>query len=338
MTRGWKSWRLGLVLGSALAGFGAGELRATEAETTDANKERLVRLLSGESPKTVDDLKLIQTRVHELTDRLIACTVGVQVGPAWGSGVIVSKDGYVLTAAHVCGQPGRDVRFMLSDGRVVKGKTLGLFRTQDAGLMKITEDGEYPAAEMGKSDVVNDHQWCLATGHPGGYQDDRKPVLRLGRVLVNAADALTTDCTLVGGDSGGPLFDLEGRVIGINSRIGSKITSNMHVPVNTYREAWDRMLKGEAWGYLEGHEPFIGIRADEKSSNKVAHVTANSPAAKAGVKEGDILLSLNDQTIGDFDAFRNAIRERQPGDKVKLQVRRGEEMLSFDIKLARKGG
>ena len=84
-----------------------------------ALQQRLTQLLQGESPKSVDDLKLIQSRVQELTDKLIACTVGVQVGPAWGSGVIITKDGYVLTAAHVSGQPGRDVRFMLSDGRVL---------------------------------------------------------------------------------------------------------------------------------------------------------------------------------------------------------------------------
>src|SRR5687767_4334154 len=144
MTKRWRVIRFGLALWSALAIVGLAGLGGTAAAvdtatmpvaaSADASQQRLAELLRGESPKTVDDLKLIQTRVHELTKKVIAATVGVQVGPAWGSGVIVSKDGYVLTAAHVCGQPGRDVRFMLADGRVLKGKTLGLYRTLDAGL------------------------------------------------------------------------------------------------------------------------------------------------------------------------------------------------------------
>lgn len=347
MTKNWRVSRFGLILCSTLACVGLvgrGTVSAVETKTmpvaasADSSQQRLAELLRGESPRTVDDLKLIQTRVHELTKKVIAATVGVQVGPAWGSGVIVSKDGYVLTAAHVSGQPGRDVRFMLADGRVLKGKTLGLYRTLDAGLMKITEEGEYPAVEMARSDELQPNQWCLATGHPGGYQDDRQPVVRLGRVLWNDNAAITTDCTLVGGDSGGPLFDLEGRVIGINSRIGGKITANMHVPVNTFRDTWDRMLKGDAWGHLEGHEPYIGIRAESKTSAKIAHVNAGSPAAKAGVKEGDVIVSLNELSISDFDAFRKAIAERQPGDKVKLTIKRGEETLNFDVKLARRRG
>ena len=352
MTTGWTNWTrklgqwavLAAVLAAPLSPW-VSPLSAADSNmpmaAADASKERLTRILSGrESPKSVDDLRLIEQRVRELTDRLQACTVGVQVGHAWGSGVIVSKDGYVLTAAHVCGQPGRDARFMLSDGRVLKGKTLGLFRTVDAGLMKITEQGEFPAAEMGQSSALNEYQWCLATGHPGGYQDDRKPVLRLGRVWVlEEKKAITTDCTLVGGDSGGPLFDMEGRVIGINSRIGSKLTSNIHVPVNAYRDNWDRMVREEAWGHLEGHEPYVGIRGEDGITEaKIANVVPNSPADKVGIKPGDVIVTVNGQQVSEFKVFREYIQEKQPGDKVKVQVRRGEETLDFNVVLTRRRG
>ena len=102
------------------------------------------------------------------------------------------------------------------------------------------------SAEMKKND------WCVVTGHPGGFKTGRSPVVRVGRILeINnsvAAKYICTDCTLVGGDSGGPLFDMQGRVIGIHSQIRARITENVHVPVNTYRETFDRLAKGDVWG------------------------------------------------------------------------------------------
>jgi serine protease Do len=297
----------------------------------------LGRILLGGAPGGVADLKAMQERVQKLTDKLIQCTVGVQVGQAQGSGVIVSKDGYVLTAAHVSGQPGRDVTFLMSDGKTLHGKTLGLNRTIDAGLMKITDAGEFPSVEMGLSDTLKGGQWCLATGHPGGYQSDRKPVLRLGRVLWSDNSTITTDCTLVGGDSGGPLFDFEGKVIGINSRIAERIDSNMHVPVNTFKETWDRMLKGDAWGHLPGNNPYIGIRGDANAKEaKIGHIFPDSPAAKAGITVGDMIASVNDIAVADFAAFKAVIADHQPGDELKLKIKRGDKDVEIKVKLAKK--
>src|SRR5690606_1520398 len=118
----------------------------------------------------------------------------------------------------------------------------------DSGLMEITDQGDFPAVEMGDSSKLKRGQWVLALGHPGGFESGRRPVLRLGRILDVEDDAIRTDCTLVGGDSGGPLFDMQGRVIAIHSRIGGPLTANIHVPVNVYKENWDRLAAGEAWG------------------------------------------------------------------------------------------
>src|SRR5262245_10741498 len=156
----------------------------------DAAAAALKALFAGGNPMGVADLKAMQAHVQKLTEQLKKCTVGVTVGAAQGSGVIVSKDGYVLTAAHVAGAPNSRVEFTLADGKTVKGKSLGLFRTLDAGLMKITDPGDYPFAEMGSSEELKEGQWCLALGHPGGYQEDRGIVLRVGRVLLNAKDAI----------------------------------------------------------------------------------------------------------------------------------------------------
>lgn len=317
----------------------SGAESATAADT--AADESLKRLLAGGNPLGIADLKAMQSHVQKLTEQLSKATVGVQVGAAQGSGVIITKDGYVLTAAHVAGKPNIDVVFFMADGRELKGKTLGLNRTMDAGLMKITEAGEYPFAEMGASDGLKEGQWCLATGHPGGYQSDRGIVLRLGRVLLLDRQAITTDCTLVGGDSGGPLFDMQGRVIGINSRIAGPIEANMHVPVSTYRESdtWQRLNKGDAWGHYPGQEPYIGVRGEQGSTNaKVASVVPDSPAAKAGLQAGDIVLKFADQDLADFPSLTAAVRERQPGDRITLSVKRGEETIELKVVLGKRGG
>jgi S1-C subfamily serine protease len=263
------------------------------------------------------------------------------VRAAWGSGVIISKDGYVLSAAHVAGQPNRECTFTLADGREVKGKTLGLFRTLDAGLMKITDPGDYPHAELGDSEKLKEGQWCIAMGHPGGYQSERGLVLRLGRVLLVREDAITTDCTLVGGDSGGPLFDMDGKVIGINSRIGELLTTNMHVPMNAFhqQDAWNRMVKGDVWGHMLGQEPWLGVGGDEGLKEaRITSVKKGSPAERQGLKVGDVVLALDGKPITDFHSLTRAVSDCNPNESVKLRLRRDNETLEFHVRLGRKPG
>ncbi|QDU31622.1 Periplasmic pH-dependent serine endoprotease DegQ precursor [Anatilimnocola aggregata] len=299
---------------------------------------RLAKIFAGANPSGIADLRLMQDHVRKISEKLQKATVGVQVGAAQGSGVIINKEGYVLTAAHVSGQPKRQVLFQLYDGRKLFGETLGLDRSVDGGLMKITEGKDFPHLEMGDSSKLREGQWVLATGHPGGYQSDRKPVLRLGRLLLVERTVLTTDCTLVGGDSGGPLFDMEGKVIGINSRIATPLTANMHVPVNTFKDTWDRMVKAEAWGHFPGQEPFLGVRGEKDAKNaKLAHVFPDSPAEKAGLKVGDIVEAFDGEVITDFPSLSAQVQQQQPGDRIKLKVKRGEETLELKLVLGKRG-
>ncbi len=205
-----------------------------------------------EVPKDVAGLKAIEEQVKKVVAKVLSCTVGVQVGSARGSGVIVTKDGYVMTAGHVVGKPGQKVTFFFADGKTAKGTTLGMHKTTDSGLMKITDKnitdkGEWPFVEMGKSADLKEGAWAVASGHPLGYQPGRPPVIRLGRILRVRDTVIQTDCPLVAGDSGGPLFDLNGKVIGINSRIGGSTSMNFHVAVDVYHEFWDRLVKSESW-------------------------------------------------------------------------------------------
>jgi len=199
------------------------------------------------APKDVGELKALETQVKKVVTKVLPCTVGVQVGAARGSGVIVSADGYVMTAGHVVRKPGEKATFFLPDGKTAKGITLGMFKSADAGLMKISEGGPWPFAEKGRAETLKPGSWAVAVGHPFGFRAERPPVVRIGRILRLRESVIQTDCPLVAGDSGGPLFDLEGKVIGINSRIGGSTSMNYHVPIDVFHENWDRLVKGEAW-------------------------------------------------------------------------------------------
>ncbi len=201
----------------------------------------------GAAPQDLAELRALERQVREVVSRAIPATVATQIGASRGSGVIVSEDGLVLTAGHVVGKPGQDVTFTLHDGRRVKGKTLGMYSTADAGMMQITDSGTWPFVELERPAKVGTGSWCVALGHPLGYRSGRPPVTRAGRVLRVGDVVIQSDCPLVGGDSGGPLLNLEGKVIGINSRIGGDTSMNFHVPIDVYHEHWDRLAAGESW-------------------------------------------------------------------------------------------
>jgi serine protease Do len=297
-------------------------------------------------PEGVADLKAMQDHVKKVVDRVMPCTVGLVIGHAQGSGVIVNSDGYILTAAHVSGKPGQSVAIVLHDGRKLRGVTLGGDAGIDSGLVKITDEGaEFPFVSMGHSADLKKGQWVIALGHPGGYQKGRPPVVRVGRILEATERHLRTDCALVGGDSGGPLFDMRGKVVGINSRIGVSVTYNIHVPVDTYVENWDRLAAGDVWGSpfnalalgKLGQEPFLGVRPDPAATSfKILAVVPNSPAAKAGLQADDVILKVDDREVRNLSDFDAAMRGQQPGNQVTLEFRRGNEQRSATVTLAKR--
>ncbi|MAG58258.1 MAG: hypothetical protein CMJ83_18380 [Planctomycetes bacterium] len=190
------------------------------------------------------DLGALEERVKRAATRAIRATVSVWNGGG-GSGVIVSPDGWVLTAAHVLKKPGGKVQVVLHNGKPLTAKSMGRIGRSDAALVKITAKGRWPWAPMGTSDDVKRGALCLSTGTPMGYLRGRTSPLRLGTVLDQNEHYLRTSCTLDRGDSGGPLFDINGVVIGVNSRIGSSLTKNYHVPVGVFRDKWERLVAGE---------------------------------------------------------------------------------------------
>jgi serine protease Do len=324
--------------------LGAEDVNPPRAEDVKPSRSEGAALaLDKPAPETIGDLRAIQEKVKRTLAKVTPCTVGIRVGIAGGSGVIISEDGYVLTAGHVCTEPDREVTLILPDGRTVKGKTLGLNRSIDSGLIKISQAGKWPFAPMGNSAKLRKGQWCLSLGHPGGYKPGRPPVVRLGRVLDFTDTLIRSDCTLVGGDSGGPLFDLDGKVIGIHSRIAGPITFNIHVPVDTYRDTWDRLAKGEAWGGRIGSrdtttEPYLGFQLDPDGKQcKIVKVTPDSPAAKAGLKPDDVVTKFANQKVSSRDELGLQMKKHKPGDEVTLEVIRGKETLTVKLVVGKRG-
>jgi serine protease Do len=217
----------------------------------------VTRPARAKDASTVPALKRVEAKSQAVAAKVLAATVGIinqslagggHMGE--GSGVCVSEDGLILTAGHVMGQSGAELTIIFPDGRRCTAKALGANFSRDSGVAKIVDPGKYPYVEMGHSDELKPGAWCMALGHPGGVQQGRTPPIRLGRILAGGKYArfIVSDATVISGDSGGPLFDLEGRVIGIHSNIGMSVNQNQHVPIDVYRDQWTDLLAGKTFG------------------------------------------------------------------------------------------
>lgn len=308
--------------------------------------DQLPAAFDKKTPESVEDLKAIQDHVAAVVEKVSPAVVSVRVGASSGSGVIVTKDGFILTAGHVSGTPGRDVTIYFHNGKTAKGKTLGGNHGIDSGMIKITtESDDWPHVEMGDSAVMKPGHWCMVIAHPGGFKPGRTPPVRLGRVLNNdtAKATLTTDCILVGGDSGGPIFDMHGRVIGINSRINTPVTANMHVTVNPFRDDWNKIAHSEVYGgklggggFAKGG-PYLGVQNMQKDDGcHITVVTPGSPAEKAGLKANDIIVKFDGKAVTADNPLPKWIAMKKAGDTVTLEIRRGDETISLKVEMGKR--
>jgi serine protease Do len=310
-------------------------LPATAPKPAPAHRDQWPAAFSKPAPTSIADLKAMEQHVTNLVSRVSPAVVALEVGFGSGSGVIISEDGLVLTAGHVAGRPGRSVRITFPGGKVVHGKTLGLDADADTGLMKITEPGPWPHVPTGDMDEVKAGDWVLALGHPGGFDLQRSLVVRLGRVIRYVEGALQTDCTISPGDSGGPLFDMAGRVIGIHTAISSSMAENFHVEISEYYDTWEELARGTTVAGLVAHpRAYLGASAvDDTPGCRVTAVEQGGPAARAGLKAGDIVLKVDDRDIAASASFQRWVAEAEPGEMLKLVIRRGEETMNLSVKV-----
>ena len=298
---------------------------------------------------TAETLRETEKKVQEIARKTLPATVAlIPGGPArrfgTGTGVIVSEDGLILTAAHVSMEMNEKVTVIFPDGKRANGKVLGMDYSRDAGMIQITDKGKkFPYVELGDDKTLEANDWTIALGHAGGFQHDRTPPVRLGRVIRNDPKGfLMTDSALIGGDSGGPLFDIDGNLIGIHSNIGFSLMQNNHVPISTFVANWDRLLKNERWGGFDGlvknpDRPVMGAEVADPPEGEgamIGRILPKSPAEKAGLEQGDIVIEADDLEIGNTDSLLALIRQRKAGEQINLLVKREDTEKKVTVKLA----
>jgi len=207
--------------------------------------------------ETTENLVLVEEALAEVLEQAKRATVFIEIHQlhysSQGSGVIVDPGGLILSAGHVVGAPGTPMTVTFDDGRKLAARSLGVSLISDAGMAQIQSDTSLPHVPLAGPDTGSEpDSWCFALGHPGGYDTERGMVLRLGHTVSTNAFTLHSSCEIVGGDSGGPLFDLTGRLIGIHSRVSLDIGQNFHVPTTAFLHQWNLLLSGQILGHGEG--------------------------------------------------------------------------------------
>lgn len=269
---------------------------------------------------SISELKSLESKLHTVVEKVLPATVSLfsTTNGASGSGVIVSGDGLILTAGHVV-QDLEEMTIVFPNGKQASGKVLGANYTRDIAMLQLLGPKPargWPHADPGESKDLAPGDLVIAFGHAGGYDPVRTPPVRFGRVMATGPDQFfTTDCALIGGDSGGPLFDLDGRVIGIHSSIGESLAANNHAGIEGFRQDWEKLLRGETWGRLGGNSLTPSFARDV--------VRMPDPFAQLTLHEKKELLT---QATGFYNAARPAIARTAQST---VRIGRGDNRLAY---------
>ncbi len=267
-----------------------------------------------------------------------------------GSGVIVTDDGYILTNNHVVDDADQ-VYIRTSDNRKIDAKVVGKDPKTDLAVIKINAKGLKPIV-IGNSDKLRVGEWVIAIGSPLGENLARTVtqgiVSAKGRANVGLADYedfIQTDAAINPGNSGGPLVNINGELVGINTAIASRtggfegigfaVPSNMAKKILTSLITTGKVTRGYLGVSIQDIDENIakGMQMSKTEGVLVGTVVEGSPAAKAGIRTGDVILEFNNANVSSSVELRNSIASQSPGSAVKLKVRRDGKLLLFTVRL-----
>ena len=313
------------------------------------------------------DEKDISSLVKKVSPSVVSIITTVQSDSfgqsvqAAGTGMIVSKDGYIMTNKHVI-DGASSATIITSSGKTYKNvPILGSDPLNDVAFLKIKDVSNLPAISLGDSKTVRTGQQVVAIGNAlGQYQNTVTTgiISGLGRPVTagdetganteNLTDLLQTDAAINQGNSGGPLLNLQGQVIGINTAVAQDAQSiGFAIPIGATKGILKHLIQT---GKLE--RAVIGVQyvtitpevktmydlsvdhGDYVTASSGKAVQSGSPAAKAGLKAKDIITKVNGQSVGPGKSISTLIGEFQPGDKVELTVLRGKTTLTVHVTLA----
>jgi serine protease Do len=264
-----------------------------------------------------------------------------------GSGFIISDDGFILTNNHVVA--GADeIKVKLSDGREFKADIKGTDEKFDLAVLKIEVKDHLPVAKLGDSDTIEVGEWVLAIGNPFGLTQTVTAgiVSATGRVIGSGPydDFIQTDASINPGNSGGPLFDADGKVIGINTAIvaggqgiGFAIPINMAKAVLPQLEASGKVTRGWLGVAIQAVTPELARSFGVEGENGalVAEVNKESPAEKAGLKSGDIILEYDGKPIHEMNVLPRLVAATPVGKKVALKILRNGKQEKVTVTIER---
>ncbi|MBN2705112.1 MAG: DegQ family serine endoprotease [Deltaproteobacteria bacterium] len=261
-----------------------------------------------------------------------------------GSGFIISDDGYILTNNHVV-EDADQIKVTLSDKNAYEARLIGRDAKTDLAILKIDVDHELPVIKMGDSDSLKVGDWVIAIGNPFGLARTVTAgiVSARGRVIGSGPydDFIQTDASINPGNSGGPLFNVEGEVVGINTAIvASGQGIGFAIPVNMAKILLPQLKTGKvSRGRLGVHiqevteELAASFGLQEKYGAVVSEVVEDSPASRAKLQVGDIILEVDGEKIDEMRYLPRLIAAKKPGTKVELKILRQGEIVKTKVEL-----
>jgi serine protease Do len=266
-----------------------------------------------------------------------------------GSGFIISADGYIMTNNHVVGGADK-VTVQLLDGREFTAKIIGTDPPSDVAIIKIEADEQLPFLKLGNSEQLEVGDWVLAFGNPFGLSHSLTAGIvsakgRSGMGLSEYENFIQTDAAINPGNSGGPLINLDAEVIGMNtaifSRSGGYMGIGFAIPINMIKTIREQLVeqgsvtRGRLGVYIQDltRELAESFGIDQGKGILVAQVMEDSPAAAAGLRQGDVITQLNGEPVDKTASFRNQISLTRPGTSVQLRVLRDGKERSIKVKI-----